>query len=73
MTIENFGFGDFASAVKNPDFSQNPYHFASTGFGSYREGKSSVFASGMSGYYRGERAAVKTEFRQCDLALLQLS
>jgi hypothetical protein len=34
MTIENLGFFDSGSAVKKPLCSQNPYHLASTGFGS---------------------------------------
>ena len=37
--MENFGFLDSASAVKNPFFSQNSYHFVSTGFGSYLGGE----------------------------------
>ena len=63
--MENFGFVDFESAVKNPLLSQNWYHRPSTGFGSYLGGKSLPFASGMTGYYRDERTAVKTERRCC--------
>ncbi len=42
ITIENAGFGECASARKQPASSQRAYHFGSTAAGSYVFGNSDI-------------------------------